>query len=101
MVAVGPKPVVLDRTAQNALRRLRTLRDERDALSDKIKTEEGKIRAAMGDAEEATVKGQVVVTWKRSIRQSLSQTLLKKGYPEIANECMVQSEVRTFKVVDQ
>lgn len=98
---VNDKPIALDRTAQAALRRLRTLREERDALSDKIKTEEGKIRAAMGDAEEATVRGVVVVTWKKAIRQSLSQTLLKKGYPEIAAECMVQSEVRTFKVLDQ
>lgn len=91
---------VLDAKAQRALRELRALNAEKATISEKIKEREAKLKEALGDAEEGTVKGNVVVTWKRAIRQTTSLTLLKKGYPEIAAECLVQSEVRTFKVIE-
>jgi predicted phage-related endonuclease len=98
-VKIADKPVALDRTAQRALRELRALRAQKDEIDIKIKDRERKLKEAMGAHEEATVGGVIVATWKTSIRQALSQTLLKKGYPEVAAECMVQSEVRTFKLL--
>jgi len=92
--------VALDRSAASALRRRRALAAQVAILTDKIKVEDAKLKAFMGDAEEATVKGVKVATWKTTIRTSLSQTLVKKGYPEVAAECTVQTEVRTFKILD-
>lgn len=99
VVKIKP-PVPLDRGTQTVLRNLRKLRAQKDELELKIKASERKIKDAMGDHEEATVGGRPVVTWKRSIRQSLSQTLLKKSYPDAVLECTVQTEVRTFKLVE-
>jgi predicted phage-related endonuclease len=94
------KPVALDRAGQRALRELRTLRAAKDEIDLKIKAKEKSIKDAMGAAESATVGGREVVIWKTSIRQGLSQTLLKKGWPDIVAECTVQTEVRTFKLIE-
>lgn len=91
---------VKDRKIQAQIRRLRECRAEIARLSEVAKEAERAIKSHMGDAEEATVGGVKVVTWKTAIRQSLSATLVKKGYPEVAAECTVQTEVRTFKLVD-
>jgi predicted phage-related endonuclease len=93
------QPVALDATARRALRELRKLRAERDEIDLKIKDRERKIKEAMGTHEVATVGGLPVATWKTSIRQSASMTLLKKAYPEAVAECTVQTEVRTFKLL--
>jgi hypothetical protein len=73
---------------------------EIDRLAEKANDHKRAIKAAMGEAEEATVGGVKVVTYKTAIRTSLSATLVKKGYPDVAAECTVMSEVRTFKLVD-
>jgi len=91
--------VALDRGAAAALRRLRLLEETKASIVEKIKAEEVRIKQFMGDAEEATVKGVRVATWKTALRTSLSQTLIKKEYPEVAAACMVETEVRTFKIV--
>jgi predicted phage-related endonuclease len=98
-VRTTEQPAALDRTAQRALRELRVLRAQRDEIDAKIKDREAKIKTAMGIREIATVGGVPVATWKTTIRQSPSMTLLKKGYPDAVAECMVQTEIRTFKLL--
>lgn len=100
MVVKAPEALALDRSAQSAVRNLRKLRAERDELDIKIKAAEQKIKAAMGDSEEATVGGKIVVTWRKVIRRTLSKTLVEKRAPEIIDECTVLNEVRTFKLIE-
>lgn len=102
--AIKPVGVVegvpLDRTAQTAYRQLRALRAEEVALKAKRAALEGKLKAALGDSESGTIKGVTVVTWKRSIRSSLSATMVAKKYPEIAAECREMKEIRTLILAD-
>jgi predicted phage-related endonuclease len=89
-----------DRTVQAAVRELRKIRDDEAGLQERRKELERRVKAAMGDAEEATVAGVKVATYRVVLRQSLSATLVKKAYPEVAAECTVQSEVRPFRLLD-
>jgi predicted phage-related endonuclease len=100
MVVKAPPTVAFDRSTQTALRTLRKLRADRDELDLKIKANEDKIKKALADAEEGTVRGRTVVTWRRVLRQSLSATLVKKRDPELAQECTVQTEVRVFRLIE-
>jgi predicted phage-related endonuclease len=92
-------PVALDRTAQRAVRELRALRAEMDELKIKIADRESKIKAAMGEYQEATVGGVPVVTWKLSLRTQLDQTKLKENYPDAVAQCTKHAYVRTFKLL--
>jgi predicted phage-related endonuclease len=92
--------VALPAPAQRALRELRELRAEADRLNDRRKVLEGRIKDALGDGEVGTVRGVPVVTYRKSIRSSLSATMVKKKYPEIVSECTEMREVRTLLLVD-
>lgn len=100
-VATATKPLALDRITQTTLRNLRKLKAEKATLDAKIRTAEGKLKAALGDAEEATVRGVVVVTYKRAIRSGVDLSVLKKAHPEIARECIRDREVRTLLLVEE
>lgn len=95
-----------DRRAQAAIRDLRKIRAELALLAERAKERERTIKAAMGDAEEAYVGAIKVATYTTAIRQSISQTHLKKRAQDdpavraLLDECTVLSEVRTFKLVD-
>lgn len=92
--------VPLDRAAQTALRGLRALKVEEAALKVRRARLESKIKTALGDAESGTVRGRTAVTYRRSIRSSLSATMVAKKYPEVAQECRELREIRTLIVVD-
>jgi predicted phage-related endonuclease len=91
---------IKDKRTQAAIRELRAIKGQQTALADRAKELERTIKGALGDAEEATVGGIKVVTYRTAIRRTVSLTLLRKAYPEIADECTVQSEVRTFKILE-
>jgi predicted phage-related endonuclease len=91
---------IKDRSVQAAIRELREIGKARAELDERRKALELKVKHAMADAEEATVGGVKVATYVTSIRSSLSATLVKKAYPEVAAECTVMTEVRTFKIHD-
>jgi len=99
-VAPGaPEPMAIkDRKVQAAVRELREINDRKIADAARTKVLELVVKQALGDHEEGTIGGAKVVTWKTTIRTSLSATLIKKAYPEIARECTVDSVVRTFKL---
>jgi predicted phage-related endonuclease len=92
--------VALDRGAQTALTNLKRLKAERADIDARIKAFETRLKTALGDSETGTIKGKVVVTWKRAIRTSLSATMVAKKYPEVAAECRDMQEIRTFKLIE-
>lgn len=78
------------RTVEDQLARLKTLRGD---LQRKVKTR-------LGDVEVGTVNGVPVVTYRRTLRITLSQRLVKELHPQVARQCEEISEVRTFLLVD-
>lgn len=58
-----------------------------------------KIEEALGEAEEGTVNGVPRVQWTRSERRALDQKRLAEDYPDVREECMKDTVVRTFKLV--
>lgn len=91
--------VPLDRSASAAYRIVADIDEQIAALKVKRDLQVAKIKAFLGSNEEGTYKGVKVVTWKRSLRSTLSATLVKEKDPELAQACTVTQEVRTFLVV--
>lgn len=63
---------------------------------------DAQVMAAMGDAEEATLGGQVVVTWKSTVRKTVDTKALRAEHPEVAAAYTVANESRRFlpKTID-
>lgn len=100
VVPGAPEPMAIkDRKVQAAIRELRELEERKKADAARGKVLELLVKQYLGAAEEGTIGGVRVVTWKETIRTTLSATLVKKAYPEIARECTVDSLVRTFKLL--
>ncbi len=57
---------------------------------------EAVLKARLGDREVGTLRGQPVITYRRSMRVSVSLSLLRARYPEAARDCEDIAEVRTF-----
>lgn len=93
--------VPLDRSAAAAYRALKEVEAQIKALQERRDGYVGKIKACLGEAEEGTYKGAKVVTWKTSLRSSLSATLVKEKDPALAQACTKVQYVRTFKLVDE
>lgn len=96
----APAPVALDRSAAAAYRALRALDEEAAALKARRDVLVERIKSVLGDAEEATVRGVPVVSYRTSIRSAVDLTVLKKAYPEVARECTRDRTIRTFKLID-
>ncbi|AAN01945.1 hypothetical protein SEA_TELAVIV_11 [Mycobacterium phage TelAviv] len=58
------------------------------------------IETALGNNDEGTLDGHVVVRWKPQKRNALDQKLLKAAFPEIYEGCKTITEVRRFEVLD-
>lgn len=78
------------RTVEDQLARLKALRGD---LQRKVKNR-------LGEVEVGTVNGVPVVTYRRTLRVTLSQKLVKELHPEIVRQCEEITEVRTFLLVD-
>lgn len=92
--------VALDRSAQTALSTLKRLKGEKAELDSKIKAAELKVKNALGDREQGTIRGKVVVTYRSAIRSGVDLTVLKKAHPEIARECTRDRTVRTLLIAE-
>lgn len=55
---------------------------------------EAAFKALLGDAEAATVKGEVVFTFKNGTRKALDQKALKEQHPEMVAEFTKESPTR-------
>lgn len=60
---------------------------------------QNKIKDELGDAEVGTLRGRPVVSWKRTLRVSLSQKLIKTLHPEVIGDCEEITEVRSFRLL--
>lgn len=69
-------------------------------LADNKATLRADIEQALGDHEIGQLDGHTVATWKRSKRNALNQSALRKDHPELVAEYTTATEVRTFKVVE-
>lgn len=96
-----PAVPLKDRKVQGAVRELRALADQERAIKERRGELERMVKDALGAAEIGTVGGKPVVSYVESIRTSVSATMIKKKYPEIASECSVLTAVRTFKILDE
>jgi predicted phage-related endonuclease len=92
--------IALNAVAQRALSKLRTVLEAQAQLANQRKILEDKIKAALGDAELGTIRGVPQVSWKTAIVESISPTMLRKKYPDIARECSQMTTRRTFKILD-
>lgn len=103
--ATTPVPSELDgpSTPLDALAaELVLLRDVDEKLS-KLKAVrtalQGKIKAALGDSEIGTVAGVPVVSHKRVTSVVLDQTVLKRNFPSVYEDCLDLTESTRFKVL--
>jgi predicted phage-related endonuclease len=55
-----------------------------------------RIETALNDAEEGTVNGQRIVTWRWSETRRLDQKILKARHPDILAECTTTQRSRRF-----
>jgi predicted phage-related endonuclease len=79
---------------------LRFVKDKKAELKEIEQTARAAIEAELGDCDEGTLDGHVVVTWKSHKRNALDQKLLQTMYPEVYENCKRVSEVRRFEIVD-
>ena len=79
---------------------LRWAKQRRAELKDVEDQARDAIEQALGSDDEGTLDGHAAVAWKAHKRTALDQKYLKKMFPEVAQECMVTSEVRRFEVID-
>lgn len=59
-----------------------------------------RIQAAIGDAEEGTVDGETVVSWREQSRKSIDADAVKKNHPAVAAECERTSTFRVLRPVN-
>lgn len=57
------------------------------------------VHEALGSAEAATYGGEVIATYKHTIRKTIDTTALKKDMPEVAEKYLKSSTSRTLRVV--
>jgi predicted phage-related endonuclease len=66
-----------------------------EATEDRLKAE---LTALMGEAEYATIGGNLALTWKNSVRNSLDLKQLEAAHPALVEKFKKQTNVRTFRV---
>lgn len=94
--------VELDSSAQGWLTAYRAVKARHDAVTDEMKRCREQLEAALGDAEEATVNGETVITWRWSKGSSrIDVKALREKGPDLAAQFAVTGEpTRKFCVVD-
>jgi putative phage-type endonuclease len=77
--------------------KLRNVREEIKQLGNVKDALENTIKNAIGDhGEAAAVDGEIVATWKKSLRTQLDFELIREKYPRESAECTVRVPRRTF-----
>lgn len=77
------------------------VRGEKARLTELEKAARAEIEAVIGDDQAGELDGQTAITWETTKRTALSQSVLKRDYPDVAAACMETTEVRRFLVVDR
>jgi predicted phage-related endonuclease len=95
------KSVELNGSGAQLVHALREVKKLEAHYKDVRTTIEGMLKAAMGDAEVALVDGEPVLTYRTTLRTSVTQKLLKERYPIAAIMCSETKPVRTFVVLDK
>jgi predicted phage-related endonuclease len=80
--------------------KLRKVRQRQDKLALERVELEHALKAQLGEAEQGTIAGVVVVVWKHYMKSAVSLPKLRQLYPDAAASCTEVSEFRTFKVVE-
>lgn len=80
---------------------LEYVRAEKARLNELEKGARAEIEAVIGDDQAGHLDGHPVITWETSKRTALSQSALKRDYPDVAAACMETTEVRRFLVVER
>lgn len=57
------------------------------------------IEEALGDDEQGTLDGEIVITWASHKKRQLDQSALREAHPELVEEYTNLVEARQFKVV--
>lgn len=76
---------------------LRYIDTQIDALKDTKAQLQADIKQALGDNEIGVLDGTPIVTFKRTKRTALDQRALKAEQPELVQQYMTSTEVRTFR----
>lgn len=84
------------------VKQLKQVQDESKALEEKSEILKTQIMHAMGDAQELSLAGKLLATWKSSKpAMRLDANTLKKLFPQAASQCMVTSPAqRRFVLKD-
>lgn len=78
---------------------LLNVRDEIKEMEKHAELLEQQIKEVMADAQDGTVDGVRVVSWKTSTRNTMDTTRLRKEMPEIAEQYNKETPVRVFRVL--
>lgn len=91
--------IELSTEAKTHLDKLRNARDQIKHYKEIEDAEKAALQLELGDAhDEATVDGEVVVTWKYIKSNRVNQKVLKESFPDVAALCINVSESRRFEV---
>jgi putative phage-type endonuclease len=84
------------------VKQLKQLQDDSKALEEKTDALKTQIMHAMGNAQELSLAGKLLATWKSSKPvMRLDTNSLKKHFPEAATQCMVTGQAqRRFVIKD-
>ncbi|ONI87343.1 hypothetical protein ALI22I_23260 [Saccharothrix sp. ALI-22-I] len=79
---------------------LRWVEDQLDGLKKFRADVQRAVKLRLGDTEVGTVNGVPVVSYRKSLRITLSPRLVREADPELARRCEEISEIRTFLLLD-
>jgi predicted phage-related endonuclease len=93
--------IELDEEHAELLHQYATMKAAVEDLTDAMDSTKAKICKFMGDAELATVNGEVVCKWKSASRNSIDTKKLEADHPTLAQKYKKQSQYRTFTVTKE
>ena len=98
LLAFPHDAVPIDHLAADVMR-LKMIKNYQGELKVERATLESKVKRALGDAEVGLILDEPAVSYRRSMRMSVSESLLKSQFPTVAAAVLTTSEVRTFLVL--
>lgn len=95
LLAFPHDAVPIDHLAIDVMR-LKMIKNMQGDLKLERATLETKVKQALGPAEVGLILGEPAVSWRRSHRIAVSESLLKSQFPTVAAAVLKTSEIRTF-----
>lgn len=90
--------VELDESMSGLIEQLREAREGKKHFSEMEDAIKAKLGMALGDAEEGTINGQRVVTWRQQSRTSFDAKALEKEHPALFKKFQKTGTYRVMKV---